>query len=82
MNNKDLIKRAEQVYEERLKAELERTHPDFFVAIEPDSGEYFLGRTLSDASAAAHAAHPDRRTAVLRVGHRVTVPLAYCWSAK
>jgi hypothetical protein len=56
-----------------LKTELERTHPDFFVAIDPVSGDYFLGRTLSEASAAANAVHPDHRTFVFRVGHRVTV---------
>jgi hypothetical protein len=73
MDNTDIIRRSEQIYESRLKAELERSHPDYFVAIEPDSEEYFLGRTLSEASAAAHAVHPDRRTFVLRVGHRVAV---------
>ena len=75
MNTTELIQRSEQIYEKRLRAELERTHPDFFVAIEPDSEEYFLGHTLSEASAAARAAHPERRTCVLRVGHRVTVQI-------
>jgi hypothetical protein len=73
MTTKELIERGEQVYETRLKAELERTHLNFFVAIEPDSGDYFLGRTLSEASEAAHAVHPDRRTCVLRVGHRAAI---------
>src|SRR5262249_22095246 len=75
MSTPDLVQRAEQIYEDRLKPELERSHPDSFVAIEPDSGEYFLGRTLSEASAAAFAVYPDRRTVVLRIGHRVTVHL-------
>ena len=73
MDAKDLIQRSEQIYESRLKAELERSHPDFFVAIEPDSGEYFLGRTLSEAGTAARKAHPERRSFVMRVGHRVAV---------
>ena len=71
----DLLQRAERIYEDRLRQELERTHPNYFVAIEPESGEYFLGRTLSEASAAARRAHPQRRTAVLRVGHRVTIDI-------
>jgi len=75
MNRAELIQHAEQIYETRLKADLERTNPDSFVAIEPNSGDHFLGRTLSEASAAAHAAHPNRRAVVLRVGHRVTVHL-------
>lgn len=75
MSASSLIRRAEQIYEGRLKTELERTHPDYFVAIEPESGDYFLGRTLTEASAASHAGHADRRTAVLRIGHHVTVHL-------
>ena len=72
MATPDLVKSAERIYQD-LQSELERTHPDYFVAIEPGSGDYFLARTLSEASAAAHTAHPDRRSCVLRVGHRVTV---------
>ena len=41
--------------------------------VEPDSGEHFLGKTLSEASAAARAVYPDRRTFVFRVGHDTTV---------
>lgn len=73
MIKSELLQAAEQVYERRLKSELERTHRDFFVAIEPISEQHFLGRTLSEASAEARAAFPERRTAVLRVGHPVTV---------
>ena len=69
----DIAQRAGKIYDDRFRSELERTHQDFFVAIEPDSGTYFLGRTLSAASAAAHAQYPDRRVYVLRVGHRVTI---------
>jgi hypothetical protein len=69
MSATELFERAEQVYKERLRHGLERTHPNSFVAIEPESGDFFLGRTLSEASAAASAAHPDRRCCVLRVGH-------------
>ena len=73
MSATDLFDRAERVYEERLRKDLERTHLNSFVAIEPDSGDFFLGRTLSEASAAARAARPDRRCGVLRVGHSATL---------
>jgi len=69
----DLFDRAKKIYEERLQSKLEQTHLNFFVAIEPESGDYFLGRTLSEAAAAARAAHPDRRSGVLRVGYRATL---------
>ena len=73
MSTTELYKRAEQIYQERLRANLERTHLNSFVAIEPESGTFFLGRTLSEASAAASDAHPDRRCCVLRVGHPVAL---------
>ena len=68
MSAADLMKRVEQIYQDRLQSELERTHPDDFVAIEPDSGEYFLGRTLSEAAAdgACGLSEPPNRCAPRR----------------
>ena len=67
--SQELARRAGVICEQRLRAQLEHTHPDEFVAIEPDSGDYFLGRTLSDAIQAARSSascastiHPARRT--------------------
>jgi hypothetical protein len=72
-DSQELARQAEQIYVQRLKAELESTHLDYFVAIEPESGDYFLGRTLSEAAAAVRKAHPGRRAFVMRVGHRTAV---------
>ena len=46
---KSVIHRAKQVYADRLQKDLESKHVDRFVAIEPDSGEYFLGDTFDEA---------------------------------
>ena len=40
---------ARRIYEERFRETLEQSHRDQFVAIEPISGDYFLGQTLSEA---------------------------------
>ncbi len=69
----DLARRAEAIYSQRLKDTLETAHRDEFVAIEPESGDYFLGRTLSEAIGLARKAHPDRLAHALRVGHRAAV---------
>ncbi len=58
------------IYEQRLRTRLEATNLDDFVAIEPESGDFFLGKTLSEALEAARAAHPARLPFVVRVGHR------------
>jgi hypothetical protein len=43
---------------ESLTAEL--AGKDGIAAIEPESGDYFVGATLGKADAAAYAAHPDK----------------------
>ena len=42
-------RKAEEVYYSRFQEFLEPEHLDEFVAIEPESGDYFLGKTLSEA---------------------------------
>lgn len=71
----DVVRRATQFYEEILRERLERTNMDDFVAIEPDSGEYFFGKTLSEAIQASRAAYPDRLAYAMRVGHSAALHL-------
>lgn len=70
-----IARRATEIYESRLRSMLEEKHPNAFVAVEPDSGEYFLGSTLSEAIDAARAKYPDRIPFALRVGHPAAVHL-------
>jgi hypothetical protein len=46
---------------------------DEFVAIEPEWGDYVLGKTLNEATRAARKAYPDRLTHAMRVGHRAAL---------
>jgi hypothetical protein len=71
----EVARKAQAIYERDLRSTLEKTNPNAFVAIEPESGDYFLGQTLSEAIQAARAAHPERLPFTLRVGHRSTVEL-------
>jgi hypothetical protein len=71
--SRELARRGQQIYDERLKAHLEPAHRNEFVAIEPVSGDYFLGSTLSEAAAAARATYSQRRTYIIRVGHSAAV---------
>ena len=59
---------AKQFYAKNLKAALEPSHNGKFVAIELESGNYFLGKTLSEAIQAAREAYPSRLAPTLRVG--------------
>jgi hypothetical protein len=71
----EMARKALAIYEDKLKGELEAAHRDDFVAVEPESGDYFLGKTLSEAIQAAREAYPERLPFALRIGHKTTVEL-------
>lgn len=66
---------AKRFYEERLRARLEETDLGRFVAIEPMSGDYFLGNSFDQAVNAALEKHPDRLTHTIRIGHSAALHL-------
>jgi len=67
---KSVIDRAKQIYASRLQSDLESQHMDRFVAIEPESGEYFLGETFDEAVKSARTKYPTRVSHTIRIGHR------------
>jgi hypothetical protein len=69
-DTKSVIERAKRIYAEQLRAGFEAQHRNRFVAIEPESGEYFLGDTFDEAVKAARAKHPPRLSHTIRIGHR------------
>ena len=69
----EFVRQAEMVYETQLRKILEPEHTGEFVAIEPASGDYFLGKTLSEAIGAARRSHPDRLSHAMRVGHKAAL---------
>ena len=72
-NQENVAFAARKLYELRLRKLLESAHQDEFVAIEPISGDYFLGRTVSEAIGASRSKYPERLAHALRVGHEATV---------
>jgi len=67
---KSVIDRAKQIYANQLQTELESQHMDRFAAIEPESGEYFLGDTFDAAVKSARTKYPSRLSHTIRIGHR------------
>ena len=66
---KSVISRAKQIYADRLQRELEANHNNRFVAIEPESGEHFLGDTFDQAVQSARRKFPSRLSHTIRIGH-------------
>jgi hypothetical protein len=73
--SQEIARQAEWLYEHRLQALLAPTHTGEFVTIEPASGAYFVGATLSEAIGAARSAYPSRLAYAMRIGHRTAVHL-------
>ena len=69
----EFVRKAEEIYATRIRADLEPEHVDEFVAIEPQSGDYFLGKTLSEAMGAARKSHPNRLAHAMRVGQKAAL---------
>lgn len=72
-NTENTAREAKAIYERGLRAALESEHMNEFVAIEPISGEYFLGQTLCEAIGASRDKFPDRLAHALRVGHKAAI---------
>ena len=66
---KSVIDRAKRFYTDELREKLEAEHMDRFVAIEPESGDYFLADTFDAAVKAARKTHPTRISHTMRIGH-------------
>jgi len=69
----EFVRHAEEVYATRLRTVLEPEHVGEFVAIEPETGGYVLGRTLNEATRAARRTYPHQLTHAMRVGHRAAL---------
>jgi hypothetical protein len=63
------VRRANRLYDERLKLELEPGNPGKVVAIHVETGEYFLGDTPKEACTRGRASHPGAVFVCRRVGN-------------
>ena len=72
-HSRSVAERAKAIYAEQLQRKLEIDHLDQHVAIEPDSGDYFIADSFSQAVAAARSAHPDRIAFVIWIGHEAAI---------
>ena len=66
--NPAFVESARKVYAERWQTTLEREQFGKVIAVEPESGEYVLGNTLSEASKAARQRFAKKPVHIFRVG--------------
>ncbi|MBM3237018.1 hypothetical protein FJZ31_12070 [Candidatus Poribacteria bacterium] len=67
INLRKFVEKAEAIYA-KMRIELERDHWGEILIIEPDSGDYFLGKDLKEVEKTFYEKYPDELNVVLRVG--------------
>jgi hypothetical protein len=70
-----VIDAAKSLYDSQLRTKLEATGLGRYIAIEPESGDYFLADSLDAAVDAALDKYPDRLTHTIRIGHVAAIHL-------
>ena len=68
MSAKRVAEVGRQIYEERLRPRLEPRYVGKIVAIDAESGNYFLGNTLHEAIQAGRKKYPDKVFYCVKVG--------------
>lgn len=66
------IQKAEAFFESKLRRKLEPLYMGQYVAIDPDSEEYFVGNSVKEACLSGVKKHPNRKLVCLRVGYPAT----------
>ncbi len=74
-NHKTLAAKARKIYNDRLKINLESCCRGQFVAVEADSGDYFLGATPLEAIKSGKKRHPEKQFHVMKVGYKAAILL-------
>ena len=81
-NLSELTKLGIKFYEEKLKHLLEPEHNGEFVAIEPNSGRYFIDKDSTQVALKALAEMPDKKFYFARIGYKYAHKIGGSWLKK
>ncbi len=70
---RQIARRGERIYRIRLKKLLEPKHIGEYVAIEVNSGDYFLGETAIEALSKAEERYPEGTFHLVKIGYPAAV---------
>ena len=68
-DSEEVVRRGRQMYDARLRAQLETTHPGEFLILNVHTGEYEVDRDDVAASRRARLRFPDALLLTIRIGH-------------
>ena len=67
-DRQQFLEHARKVYDEKLKDKLEREYFGQVIALDPESGDYVLGKTFGEIDAARQCRFGTKPVYVFRVG--------------
>lgn len=73
---------ARKVYEEQLKDRLERQHSGDVIALDPESGDYVLGKTLAEVDRACRERFGRKPVHVFRIGGGGAIKVGGGWRGR
>lgn len=71
MTSAEIVSRAEALYENRIRAQVEARNRGRYIAIDVDSGDYEIGEDRLTLSKLLRAKKPDALISILRIGFPV-----------
>ena len=75
-------RKAQAIYRKKLKPKLEQKYKGRIVAIDVDSGDYFIGKTVLEAIGRGRRKHPDKIFYAVRIGYPAVHSLRTSWPSK
>ena len=66
----EIAKKGEEIYQTKLKSQLEPKENGKYLVIDVMSGDYFLGESILEANEKAKAKYTDRLFYALKVGYK------------
>jgi len=72
-------RKAETIYRTKLKPKLEEKYKGRIVAIDVESGDYFVGRTVLEAIEKGRRKHPGKIFYDVRIGYPAVHSLRSTW---
>jgi len=68
VNKERLVAQGEALYQQRLKSQLDPTYHGQIVAIEIESGDYFIGKSVTEAARKAREKYPEKVFYFVKIG--------------
>ena len=72
-------RKAEAIYRNKLKPKREGKYKGRIVAIDVDSGDFFVCKTVLEAIEKGRKKHPGKMFYAVRIGHRAVHSLRITW---